>query len=203
MSIFTEPNGATELTADDIKGLIPSHITTREELNELEQANIIQGLTWLSSIPITTVDDVISLKFAELLHKSLFGEVWEWAGTYRTREANIGVAPHNIQVDLYNLLEDIKCWIEFKHFDSLEISARIQHRLVKIHPFPNGNGRHSRLMTDYIRIALLDVPRLKWANGKLETQNEERSDYISCLREADKGDYAPFIEYLKQRGNTV
>lgn len=201
MSLFIEPEGATELNADDIKGLKFSHITTRDELNELENANIIQGVTWLSSQPVTQLNDVISMSFIEQLHIKLFGDVWDWAGQYRTRELNIGVAPHAIRMDLYNLLEDIKCWIEFNHFDLLELSARIQHRLVQIHPFTNGNGRHSRIITDYVRVALFKQRPLTWANTDLDKQNQERGEYISSLREADKGNYQPFIDYLKIRGN--
>jgi Fic-DOC domain mobile mystery protein B len=147
------------------------------------------------------MEEVISMQFVEELHKRLFGDVWMWAGLYRVRELNIGVAPHSIRQDLYNLLGDIKCWIEFKHYDSLELSARIQHRLVKVYPFTNGNGRHSRIMTDYIRIVLLNEKPLKWSDTDLERQTQERTQYFASLREADKGEYAPFIAYLKSKGN--
>ncbi|EPI2027306.1 mobile mystery protein B, partial [Vibrio vulnificus] len=133
----------------------------------------------------------------------LFGDVWEWAGSYRHRELNIGVDPLSIRPDLHNLLEDIKCWIEFEHYDSLELSARIQHRLVKIHPFPNGNGRHSRVVTDYIRMVLLKQKPLVWSNTDLDKQSQERGEYIASLRQADAGDYAPLIQYLQAKGNVA
>lgn len=203
MSLFVEPEGATQLNADDVAGLKFDHITTREELNELENANILQGLSWLATTPKTSVDDILSMAFVEELHQRLFGDVWEWAGSYRHRELNIGVDPLNIRPDLHNLLEDIKCWIEFEHYDSLELSARIQHRLVKIHPFPNGNGRHSRVMTDYIRMVLLKQKPLVWSNTDLDKQSQERGEYIASLRQADAGDYAPLIQYLQAKGNVT
>lgn len=201
MTIFDEPNGATPLGPDEKAGLLLGHVETRDELNELESANILQGLDWLSALPKQTVDDLLSMRFVEELHHRLFGDVWSWAGSYRHRELNIGCDPTQIRPKLHNLLEDIKCWIEFEHFDSLELSARIQHQLVKIHPFPNGNGRHSRLFTDSIRVMLLGKPLLNWAEGNLDNQTEERNQYITALRQADGGDYTLLIHYLRSRGN--
>jgi fido (protein-threonine AMPylation protein) len=124
-----------------------------------------------------------------------------WDGTSRKKELNIGCDPSQIRHNLYNFLEDAKCWVTLKHFSHLELSARIQHKLVEIHPFPNGNGRHSRIFTDVVRIVLLEEPPLNWAEGNLEKVSEERKAYISCLKEADKGDFAPFVKYLENLGN--
>lgn len=201
MEIFDEPLNATPLGPDEKDGLLMDHIETREELNELENINILQGLNWLSTLPEQTIDDLLSMVFVEELHRRLFGEIWDWAGSYRIRELNIGCDPFQIRPNLHNLLEDIKCWIEFEHYSSLELSARVQHKLVKIHPFPNGNGRHSRILTDCIRIMLLGKPPLIWSQGDLNNQTAERNQYISALRHADMGDYSPFIHYLRSKGN--
>ncbi len=201
MTIFDEPNGATPLGPDEKAGLLMDHVETRDELNELENANILQGLGWLGTLPNQTADHLLSLAFVEELHNRLLGEVWGWAGSYRTRELNIGCDPFQIRPNLHNLLENIKCWIEFGHYDSLELSARIQHQLVKIHPFPNGNGRHSRIFTDGVRVMLLGKAPLTWSESNLDNQTKERNQYISALRQADRGDYEPLIEYLRSRGN--
>ncbi len=201
MIALNEPDGATPLGPDEKAGLKFSHVTTREELNELEHANIMNGLAWLESLARLSTNDILSLEFVEVLHQQLFGDVWQWAGSYRLRELNIGCDPIQITTQLHNLLEDTKCWIEFNHFSALELSARFQHQLVKIHPFPNGNGRHSRIMTDCIRTMLLNQPPLIWSAGDLDKQSEERSEYIASLREADKNDYQAFITYLESKGN--
>lgn len=201
MTVFTEPEGATPLGPDERAGLLFTHIETREELNQLENTNITQGLTWLSSLSSVSMNDLTSLQFVEELHRRLFGDVWGWAGEPRSRELNIGCDPYHIRPNLVNLLEDIKCWIEFEHFSPLELSARIQHCLVKIHPFPNGNGRHSRIFTDCVRVMLLGLKPLKWSDGNLDKQNEERKHYIASLRQADRGDYGPFVDYLRSKGN--
>lgn len=200
-TLIQNPEGATPLSPDDMAGLKHRHVETREQLNELEAANIAQGQMWASQLKNPTLESIFDRDFVINLHKALFGEVWEWAGTFRMRELNIGVDPRNITTDLHNFLEDAKCWIEFNHFDNLELSARIQHRLVQIHPFVNGNGRHSRIFTDIVRIYLLDEKPMKWANVRLEDMSEERSVYISGLRKADAGDFTEFTEYLRSLGN--
>ena len=199
--LIHNPEGATPLTADDMLGLKQMHVETREQLNELEAANILQGQIWVSGLKGLKIESVFDRNFIINLHLALFGDVWKWAGTFRTRELNIGVDPVNISVELHNFLEDAKCWIEFDHFDNLELSARIQHRLVKIHPFVNGNGRHSRMFTDIVRIFLLKEKPMKWAEAKLENMSMERSSYIQGLRKADAGDFSVFLKYLKKLGN--
>lgn len=200
-TLIANPEGATPLTPDDMLGLKHKHVDTREQLNELEAANILQGQIWASTLKKPTLDSIFDRDFVTNLHKVLFGDVWEWAGTFRQRELNIGIDPKNISVDLHNFLEDAKCWVEFKHYDNLELSARIQHRLVQIHPFVNGNGRHSRIFTDIVRVYLLGEKPMKWAYAKLEDVTEERSSYISGLRKADGGDFSEFIKYLQSLGN--
>ncbi|MDU0113811.1 mobile mystery protein B [Psychrosphaera aquimarina] len=203
--LIDNPEGATPLNPDDMLGLKLKHIDTREQLNEVEAANILQGQIWASKLKKgtqdPTLDDIFNRDFVTNLHKALFGEVWQWAGHFRQRELNIGVDPKNIAVDLHNFIEDAKCSVEFKHYDNLELSARIQHKLVQIHPFVNGNGRHSRIFTDIVRVYLLNEKPMKWANAKLENMTEERNSYISGLREADVGDLSTFIKYLQSLGN--
>ena len=195
------PDGATPLSPDDLQGLKLPHIQTRAQLNEIEAANILQGQIWASNITSPSRDDIFSREFVVALHKNLLGDVWEWAGSFRLRELNIGVDPKNIPVDLNNFLEDAKLWIKFKHFSDLELSARIQHRLVQIHPFPNGNGRHSRMFTDITRVYLLNKKPLRWANVSLENISKERHAYIASLRKADGGDFSAMINYLEALGN--
>ena len=201
MTLIENPVGATPLSPDDMLGLKHKHVDTREQLNELEAANILQGQMWASKLKKPKLENIFVREFVTNLHKALFGDVWEWAGTFRHRELNIGVEPRNISVDLHNFLQDAKCWVEFKHFDNLELSARIQHRLVEIHPFVNGNGRHSRIFTDIVRVYLLGEKPMKWANARLEKMTEERSSYVSSLKKADGGDFSEFIEYLQRLDN--
>jgi Fic-DOC domain mobile mystery protein B len=200
-TLIENPEGATPLSPDDMLSLKHKHVDTREQLNELEAANILQGQMWASKHKNPTAEKIFNRDFVTQLHKALFGDVWQWTGIFRQRGLNIGVDQKNIAVDLHNFLEDAKCWVEFKHYDNLELSARIQHRLVQIHPFVNGNGRHSRIFTDIVRVYLLGEKPMKWANANLENMTEERSSYISSLRESDAGDLSAFIAYLRSLGN--
>ena len=131
--MFAEPDGATPLDPDERDGLKFPHITTRGELNELEQANITEGLSWLAR---RRGGDVLDDKFVRNLHKRLFGQVWGWAGTYRQTEKNIGIDPLQISVQLRNLLDDAHYWAENGTFKPLEAAARFHHRMVEIHPLP-------------------------------------------------------------------
>lgn len=202
MSLLTDnPDGATPLSPDDLIGLKLPHIQSNSQLNEIEAANILQGQAWVASHNTLTRDEIFSREFVVALHESLLGDIWTWAGTFRQREVNIGVDPVNISVDLHNFLEDAKCWVEFNHFTPLMLNARIQHRLVQIHCFANGNGRHSRIFADTVTIFLLKKKPLKWANVELEYVLNERNAYIGALRKADAGDFTHLESYLLNIGN--
>lgn len=195
--ISYEPEGATPLDPDEMEGLRYSHITTRGELDELEQANIVEGLQWLKR---QKKPDVLTEGFVRELHEQLLGQVWKWAGTFRHTEKNFGVDPVQIAIQLRQLLDDARYWIEHETYPPIELAARFHHRLVFIHPFPNGNGRHSRIMADAILTKLMDEEVIDWAGGyKLEAMNERRDQYINALRAADGHDFAQLLEFVGQK----
>ena len=191
---FEEPDGATPLDPDEIEGLKFQHITTRQELDELEQANIAQGLQWLAR---RRGGDILDDAFVRQLHERLFGDVWRWAGKYRLREKNIGVAPFQIAMELRALLDDARYWAENATHDPLEAAARFHHRMVQVHPFPNGNGRHARIAADILLKDYFDHPPIEWASGfDLQADNKRRDDYIAALRAADKGEITPLLIFV-------
>lgn len=193
--MFEEPDGATPLDPDEIRGLKFKHVATRGELDELEQANIEQGLTWISRRRGGSVFDD---GFIRTLHKKLFGDVWAWAGEYRLTEKNIGIAPLQIAVQLRMLLANASYWAEHQTFSPLEAAARFHHRLVQIHLFPNGNGRHARIATDIMLEEVYNHPPIAWASGfDLQADNERREDYIAALRAADAGDFQPLFTFVE------
>jgi len=192
--IINEPAGATPIDPDEMEGLLHSHITTRGELDELEQANIVEGMQWLKKQKNA---DVLSEKFVRDLHRRLLGQVWRWAGAFRQTEKNIGVDPLQIAIQLRQLLDDANYWIENETYPPIELAARFHHRLVLIHLFPNGNGRHSRIMADAILTKLLGENVIDWAGGyRLEAMNERRDQYISALRAADGHDFSQLLEFV-------
>ncbi len=192
--MFEEPDGATALDPDELEGLKHPHITTRGERDELEQANISDGLQWLSR---RRGGDILDDGFIRTLHERLFGAVWEWAGTYRLREKNIGIDPAHIAVQLRQLLGDARYWADHNTYAPLEAAARFHHQMVKIHPFPNGNGRHARIAADLYLQDYYDHPQIAWASGfDLQADNARRDAYIAALRAADAGDYAPLFAFV-------
>ena len=188
------PEGATPLDPDELAGLKHPHVTTRGQLDHLEQANIQEGLRWLQRR--RNKKDILHEGFVRELHTKLFGEVWSWAGTFRTTEKNIGIDPRQISVQLCHLLGDVTYWIENGTYDPVEIAVRLHHRLVYIHLFPNGNGRHARIMADVVLTDLLNQKPIDWSGGEnLQAMNEHRKIYIAALRDADSGNYVPLLRF--------
>jgi Fic-DOC domain mobile mystery protein B len=185
-------NAATPLSPEERDGLIPSHIALRRELNELEQQNILDAIAWAFDRhrPLTTE------AFATGLHKRMYGQVWKWAGTYRTTEKNIGVLPYLIRPRLHETFEQFSYWIDNGTFPPDEIAVRYHHVLVAIHPFPNGNGRWSRLMGDLVAVQH-GSERLSWGRGDLRKSSDVRTVYIDALRAADNHDLGPLLAFAK------
>lgn len=188
------PEGATPLDPDEMAGLRYAHVTTRGELDELEQANIDEGLQWLKK---QKRPEVLTEGFVYSLHEKLFGKVWTWAGSFRKTEKNIGIDPVQISIQLRQLLDDARYWVDNGTYLPKELAARFHHKLVYIHPFPNGNGRHSRIMADAVLTKLMGQAAVDWAGGyQLETMNERRDQYIDALRAADGHDFKALLEFV-------
>ncbi|MBC8386343.1 MAG: mobile mystery protein B [Gammaproteobacteria bacterium] len=187
------PEGATPLDPDEMDGLKFSHVTTRGELDHLEQANIQDGLRWLTR---HKGKDILNDQFARKLHSQLFGAVWKWAGQFRNTEKNIGVDPIQISIKLRELLDDVQYWVEHETYDPKEAAVRFHHRLVYIHLFPNGNGRHARFYADALLEKVYGTGWIDWSGGyDLQQMNERRNQYINALRAADAGNYDPLFEF--------
>ncbi len=198
IGVMEYPEGATPLDPNELGGLKFKHITTREELDELEQANIEAGLRWLSR----QRRDVLTVNFVITLHKRLFGDVWDWAGAFRRTGKNIGVDPIYIGVELRTLMDDARYWADNKTYPSAEAAIRLHHRLVKIHPFPNGNGRHARIMTDAVLRRVYDAEPIDWAGGHdLQKMNDRRLAYIAALKAADQGDIGLLMTFIGPRSD--
>jgi len=191
-SLFEQPDDATPLTAEEQSELIPAHIAYRRELNEAEFENIARAQDWA----LRRRGDVLSEKFVRDLHKQMLGDVWRWAGKFRTSERNLGISFYEIPTQLRQLLDDAKAWIECTSYPPDEISVRFHHRLVKIHPFPNGNGRHSRLMADLL-VMRLGNERFSWGSANLQTAGDLRERYIAALKAADQHDIGPLLAFAR------
>lgn len=193
MNEFQYPIGATPLEPEELEELKIGHITTREELNRFEQDNISDALQWLKG---RRKSDVLSEKFIKTLHQKMFGKVWRWAGQFRRSGKNIGVEWVQIPVQLHTLLQDTRYWIDHKTYPEDEIAVRFHHKLVWIHLFPNGNGRHARLMTDILLKDILKQKPSTWDVKNIDTEDKVRDLYLKALRAADHGDYSKLLEFV-------
>ena len=190
--LVEQDDASTPLSPEELEGLVPSYITLRSELNEAEHANIVDAEEWA----FQRKRDTLSEKFLNDLHKRMFGRVWKWAGQYRRTGKNIGVDAYRIPIELRNLLDDTRFWIEHGTYEPDEIVARFHHRLVWIHPFPNGNGRHARTAADLLLVAM-GRPRFTWGRENLVDAGQTRHAYVDALRAADAHDYGPLLAFVR------
>lgn len=192
--LFNDRDGHTVLSERERGGLKLSHIANMKELDAAEQLNIGKGLIWLQGI---NEDNYISEAFFLKVHRKLFGEVWKWAGQYRSSEKNIGVEAWRVPVEMKKFFEDVTYWLENDSFsDWAELLAHFHHRLVYIHPFPNGNGRFSRIITNYL---CLKNNRAEPSWHRFEDPTSRRQRYIQALREADQKKYESLIEFFNEQ----
>jgi Fic-DOC domain mobile mystery protein B len=185
--------GATPLDPNEVDGLLPPHITTQEQLNEWEQANIARAMAWLAS---ARKRNILDEGFVRELHKRMFNDTWRWAGTFRSTERNIGVAPEQIAARLRELLDDTRYRLEHDTYPIDEIAVRLHHRLVSIHCFANGNGRHARLMTDLV-VESRNAAPFTWGRGDLVHTGVARDRYLAALRAADGRDYSKLLAFVR------
>jgi Fic-DOC domain mobile mystery protein B len=190
--------GQTPLDEDEKDGLLLPSVTTRSELDEVEQRNIEEAIRWTTERRRRfTVAEILKEEFVRALHQKMLGGVWEWAGAFRKMNKNIGVDKYQIPTELKALLDDCKFWIDHKTFSEDEIAIRFKHRIVSIHCFANGNGRHSRLIADVIIEKILGRAVFTWGSADLIQSNEFRSTYLQALREADNGNYGPLLKFAR------
>ncbi len=186
--------GQTPLDEDEKEGLKISSINTQGELDEFEQFNIEKALEWTIRNNFKP-ERILTEKFIQDLHKKMFGEVWKWAGKFRNSDKNLCVEWTKISVELRKLIDDTDFWIQDGQMSDEEIAIRFKHRIVSIHCFPNGNGRHSRLMADVMMESIFKKEVFSWHQFNMVNSNHIRKEYIRALRQADNGDIRPLIEF--------
>ncbi|MEY5133565.1 MAG: hypothetical protein RLZZ198_1569 [Bacteroidota bacterium] len=189
-------DGQTPLNEEEQNGLLIPSITTREELDEFEQLNIEKAIQWTFGKK-WKAEQLFSEKFVKDLHKRMYGEVWKWAGAFRESEKNLGIKSYLIPSELKVLLDDAIFWVQNDTYSPDELAIRFKHRLVSIHCFSNGNGRHSRLMADLIMEKLFNSTFFSWGSSNLVKATDTRKAYINAIKMADKQDLQPLIVFAK------
>jgi Fic-DOC domain mobile mystery protein B len=190
--------GQTPLDEEEKEGLLIPSVTTRSELNEIEQRNIEEAVRWtIERRKKFTAEEILTERFIKELHRKMLGNVWKWAGHFRQSNKNIGVDKYQIGVELWTLLNDCRFWIGDKSLSEDEIAIRFKHRIVSIHCFVNGNGRHSRLIADVIVDKIFGREVFTWGEKNLIYRREFRLIYINALRAADHGNYQPILTFAR------
>ncbi len=189
-------DGQAPIDEEKKEGLLIPTISTRGELDEFEQQNIEQTLLWLKGRRLKA-DTILAEKFVRSVHKRMYQEVWRWAGEFRKTDKNIGVEKWKIPIELRGLLDDTKFWIDHHTYDPDEITIRFKHRLVTIHCFPNGNGRHSRLLADIMIEKIFGLPVFTWGAGNSTKHGDSRQDYLAAIKAADNEDIKPLLKFAR------
>ena len=188
------PAGATSLDGEELEGLLPSHLVSRSQLNEWEQQNIEAALLWLSR---QRRPRPLEEAWLRRLHREMFGQSWRWAGQYRSSDKSIGADWRQIRMQVPALLADMAYQVEHRVEPVDQIAVRFHHRLVSIHPFPNGNGRHSRLIADVL-IEQLGAPRFSWGgSSSIVDASALRQQYIAALQQADRGEISALLAFAR------
>jgi Fic-DOC domain mobile mystery protein B len=195
MTLFEMGDGNTPLSPEEQADLIPD-LTTKEELNEWERQNILEAFAWALNPRTLQRNDPLSETYVRDLHHRMFDQTWKWAGTYRTTEKNIGIPHYQIRESLSVLLGDARYWMEHQTFERDEIAIRFHHRLVAIHPFANGNGRHARLIADVVA-QRMGRPVFTWGGTGIVQAGDFRRTYIDALRAADRNDIQPLLMFAR------
>lgn len=188
--------GQTPLDEDEKEGLKNSSITTRWELDQLEQLNIEKAVEWTIHRRLDE-ERILTEEFVKGVHFKMLGDVWDWAGMFRNSDKNLGVEWIHIGVELRKLLDDTRYWIRNKAYPPDEIAIRFKHKLVKIHCFPNGNGRHSRLMADIMIEKVFDKEVFSWKASNMVKPDDVRMEYLAAIHQADHGDIVPLLNFAR------
>jgi len=189
-------DGQTPLDEDEKEGLLIPTIATRGELDEFEQQNIEKAILWTLKRSFKT-EVILTEKFIKDVHRRMYGDVWAWAGEFRKTDKNLGIDKWQIPTELKYLLDDAKFWIDNNTYPAEEIAVRFKHRIVSIHCFANGNGRHSRLMADIIIEKVFKQPVFTWGAANLIKHGDTRKAYLIAIKAADAGDIKPLIRFAR------
>lgn len=188
--------GQTPIDEEEKEGLLIKTISLHKELDEFEQYNIEKAVEWTISRTFKK-ETLLTSTFIKKLHRRMFDEVWAWAGHFRKTDKNIGIAWPGISLQLQKLLDDARYWHERELYPPDEMAIRFKHRLVSIHCFPNGNGRHARLMADVLVENLYGRNVFTWGRTTMTCYSDTRKQYIASLKCADHGDIRPLLEFAR------
>jgi Fic-DOC domain mobile mystery protein B len=188
--------GQTPLDEEEKDGLLIPTVVTRSDLDEFEQQNIEQAIQWTLGHSFKP-DTIFTEDFVRMVHKRMYADVWSWAGEFRKTNKNLGIDKLKISAELRHLLNDAQYWHQQNTYPPDEIAVRFKHRIVSIHCFANGNGRHSRLMADIIIEKIYRLPVFTWGADIPADEDGARVKYLRALQTADNGDYSPLLSFAR------
>lgn len=181
--------GRTSLTVQDLQGLKLPFVKTRAQLSAVEGPNIVSGKQATLTSRKSRVPNMLSVEYLRELHSRMFNDVWDWAAQIPSTELQneFAASVPGIRPQLSILYADaIEYWLNDKRMTPEEFAVRVHHRVVKIHPFRNGNGRHSRLLADLLLSENFGLETFTWGgSAQLGAGDLYRQPYLEGLKAAD------------------
>ena len=188
---LTPDYGETPVLEDHLDDLLPA---IRDLMGESPTSAVVydleQGIQRSVSQEVVAdvlagrrvVDDLLTDHYVRDLHARLYRPIWSWAGKFRRRELNIGVAPEQIAVELRTSLDGIRHrWVSTSDWTARQLGIAVHAEVVRIHPFTDGNGRTTRLLADLVFLVAQDGPGRQQYDWDLDKQG-----YITSLRAYDR-----------------
>lgn len=195
---LNETPGNTPLHPDDAAQLIPN-LANKRELDEWERKNILVAQRWAFNPRVMNSRNPLDELYLRELHRRMFDETWKWAGQYRIRDVSFGCPFAEIYQRIPVLLGNVRFWIENKTFEIDEIAVRCHYQLVsEIHAFPNGNGRHGRLLASVLAVKH-GRTRFTWGRASFVNAGHARNTYLEALRglDADPKNIRPLLSFAR------
>lgn len=178
------------------EGLTVKGRTLREHLeiaNHAEAIDYLQDAVRNREISEGLIKEFHAILFSGV--KAAPGEAPVAPGVYKLRDNHVLTVGGDIHyytpaVQVPNEMESLVKWYEQNRqgMHPIEMAALFHHKLAAIHPFPDGNGRVSRLGMNFILIQNWYPPAI--------IRQQFRLDYYTALEEADRGNPQSFIKLI-------
>ena len=181
------------LTLQETRLAIEEGITSGEKplTHYLEAVNHEKAIEFVEGLGS---DRKINEELVLEIHELILKGTTDYAGRYRDTRVTVGGAgflppdPDSLLGEMKKIVEWVKKGVDDPDTEPLEFAAMAHYKLVRIHPFVDGNGRVSRLIMNLILIRNGFPPAML-----LYT---DRKKYYDVLRQADKGNFTPFLNFV-------
>jgi len=173
-------------------------IQRKREMDALEAVKLAKATDW--AIRHYSADHRFSAADVCLLHKQWLGEVYSWAGEYRRVNIGKGGFAFAMAAQVSRLMEEFERKVlavytpcNFNDPEKIIEALAVAHcELVLIHPFRDGNGRLSRLLSTLMALQA-GLPLLDFSG----IEGKARQAYFLAVQASMGNDYEPMKKVFR------